>query len=248
MRKQIIMGNWKMNGHTVTIKTLAEQVKQASCGARADVVVFPPAAYISYVASIVGQAVGYGAQNLSQYNDGAYTGEMSVNMAKDLGCQYALIGHSERRSIFGESNQDVAAKTKKILDAGMTAVVCIGETKDERLSGKLEEVLSEQVEILFNVLSNDELKRIILAYEPVWAIGTGLVATLEQIQEAHAYIRSIVARKCATVAQSMRIVYGGSLKPDNAKDILSLTDVDGGLIGGAALDGASFRKIIEQAK
>lgn len=248
MRKQIIMGNWKMNGQTLSIKTLSEQVKSATCGARADVVVFPPAPYITYVASIVGNAVGCGAQNISQYNDGAYTGEMSVAMLQDLGCQYALVGHSERRSIFGESNQDVAEKTKKVLDAGVIAVVCIGETKDERLAGKLEQVLSAQVEILFNYLSNDELKRIILAYEPVWAIGTGLVATLEQIQEAHAYIRSIVARKCSVVAESMRIVYGGSLKPDNAKDILSLADVDGGLIGGAALDGNSFRKIIEQAK
>ena len=248
MRKKIIIGNWKMNGSLLSIKSLCESLNQvAKTDCHAEMVVCVPHVYLPYVQSNI-KGIGLGVQNVSQYNDGAYTGEISANMLKDFNCQYVIVGHSERRALFVENNEMVAKKTKKVVEAGLIAVVCVGETLQERTSGTLKKVLKEQLQSVLNELSSHELRKIIIAYEPVWAIGTGLAATASQVQEVHAYLRQVVTNFHEQLAKNIKIIYGGSLKPSNANEILSLADVDGGLIGGASLVGEDFGKIIKQAK
>ncbi len=249
MRKQVILGNWKMNGNFAEIKSLCESLNRVvSDDAQADVAVCVPFVYVDYVRANIIKEIGLGAQNVSEHDNGAYTGEISASMLKDLNCDYVIVGHSERRTLFQESNQLVAKKAKKAIASGMKAIVCVGETLAERNEGELERVLTAQVEILFDILSEKELEEVIIAYEPVWAIGTGLAATPEQVQSVHKFIRSVVTKSNELLAKSIRIVYGGSLKPSNAKTLLALEDVDGGLIGGASLKGEDFGEIINQAK
>jgi triosephosphate isomerase len=169
-------------------------------------------------------------------------------MLKDFNGEYVIVGHSERRALFAETNQDVALKAKKVTEAGLSAIVCVGETLSQRTSGALREVLKHQLQIVLDKLTLNQLKKIIIAYEPVWAIGTGLAATASQVQEVHAYLRSIVTNFHVELAQDIKIIYGGSLKPSNASELLSLTDVDGGLIGGASLSAKDFGEIVRQAK
>ncbi|GGF96199.1 MULTISPECIES: triose-phosphate isomerase [Cysteiniphilum] len=248
MRKQIIIGNWKMNGSLLSIKSLCESLNKLSTESlSADMAVCVPNVYLSYVSDNI-KGVALGVQNVSQYDDGAYTGEISVSMLKDFNCQYAIVGHSERRALFGESNIDVALKAKKATEAGLCAIVCVGETLEERTSGKLEEVLKTQLSTVLNELTLNQLRNVIIAYEPVWAIGTGLAATASQVQEVHAYLRSIVTNFHVELAKNIKIIYGGSLKPSNADEILKLADVDGGLIGGASLCGKDFGEIVKHAK
>lgn len=248
MRKQIIIGNWKMNGSLLSIKSLCESLNKLSKELlTADMVVCVPNVYLSYVSENI-KGIGLGVQNISQYENGAYTGEVSANMLKDFNCQYAIVGHSERRALFGESNKDVALKAKKTTAAGFCGIVCVGETLDERTSGKLKEVLKAQLDAVLNELTLDQLRNVIIAYEPVWAIGTGLAATASQVQEVHAYLRSIVTNFHVALAKNIKIIYGGSLKPSNADKILKLADVDGGLIGGASLNGKGFGEIVKHAK
>lgn len=206
-----------------------------------------PNVYLSYVIENI-KGVSVGVQNISQYDSGAYTGEISANMLKDFNCQYVIVGHSERRTLFGENNQDVVLKAKKAIEAGLYAIVCIGETLDERTSGRLDEVLQDQLEAIFKVLTLHQLRNVIIAYEPVWAIGTGLAATPSQIQKVHSYLRSITAKFQVDLAKNIKIIYGGSLKPSNAHEILKLEDVDGGLIGDSSLRGVEFGEIVKHVK
>ncbi|WP_440682532.1 triose-phosphate isomerase [Cysteiniphilum halobium] len=248
MRKQIIIGNWKMNGSLLSIKSLCESLNKLSKEQlTADVAVCVPNVYLSYVSDNI-KGIGLGVQNISQYDNGAYTGEISANMLKDFNCQYVIVGHSERRALFGESNKDVALKAKKATDAGLYTIVCVGETLYERTSGKLEEVLKAQLSTVLRELTLNQLRNVIIAYEPVWAIGTGLAATASQVQEVHAYLRSIITNFHVALAKNIKIIYGGSLKPSNAGEILKLADVDGGLIGGASLNGKDFGEIVRHAK
>ena len=246
--KKLIMGNWKMNGNSQSIKELCKGLSEAKYdNSKVNVAVFPSSVYVKEAMTQLPKEIGVGLQNITFEDNGAYTGEISSSMLKDIGCDYLLIGHSERRSIFGETDLDVFKKLEKIIDTNIVPVVCIGESLADRESGKLEAVLSTQLELVINNVSTEQLKKVVLAYEPVWAIGTGVVASLGQVQDTHEFIRSIVAKIDKNIANDMKIVYGGSLKAANAKDILSLRDVDGGLIGGASLMVPEFNEIINQA-
>ena len=247
VRRKIIIGNWKMNGSLASIKSLCESLHQVSSATKdVDIAVCVPAPYLDYAQQNM-HGVGLGAQNVSQYDQGAFTGEISVHMLKDFGCQYVLLGHSERRALFGENNVSVLQKAQKALDYGLVPIICIGETLEQRLSGALNGVLSEQIGSFMRQLSSKQMENIIVAYEPIWAIGTNVAATSAQVQQVHAFIRQTITKIDENLAKKIRIVYGGSLKPSNASEILSLQDIDGGLIGGASLDGKDFAKIINKA-
>tara|TARA_B110000977_G_C11008055_1_gene466572 strand:+ start:564 stop:1325 length:762 start_codon:yes stop_codon:yes gene_type:complete len=246
--KKLIMGNWKMNGDSQSIKKLCKGLSEVKYdNSKVNVAVFPSSVYIKEAMAQLPKEMGVGLQNVTFEDNGAYTGEISSSMLQDIGCDYLLIGHSERRSIFSETDLDVFKKLEKIIDTNIVPVVCIGESLEDRESDKLEAVLSAQLKLVINNISTEQLKKVVLAYEPVWAIGTGVVASLEQVQDTHEFIRSIVAKIDKNIANDMKIVYGGSLKAANAKDILSLRDVDGGLIGGASLMAPEFNEIINQA-
>ena len=245
MRKKIIMGNWKMNGNSNTAKLLSSVIDEDASIDKTDVVIFPSFPYLPIVSNV--KNIAYGAQDVSLHDNGAYTSEVSASMLADLGCKYVLVGHSEKRQYHNESNKNVAKKAKMLLEKNITPVICIGETLEQRESGLLRSTLKNQLEILFEYLSNDEILSIIVAYEPVWAIGTGKVALTNQVQEVHEYIRSLLKTRSEKMADVVRIVYGGSMKPSNASELLSLKDVDGGLIGGASLISEEFLEIIKQA-
>ncbi|MFT4694760.1 MAG: triosephosphate isomerase [Francisella sp.] len=246
--QKLIMGNWKMNGNTQSVKELCEGIATAKFDRlKVSVAVFPSSVYVKETIAQLPKEIGVGLQNITFNDDGAYTGELSKAMLEDLGCDYVLIGHSERRSLFGETDECVFKKLQKVINTDITPVVCIGESLDDREGGKLEEVLASQLALVLQNLSVEQLKKVVIAYEPVWAIGTGVVASLEQVQETHKSIRSMIAKIDDNLAKNIKIVYGGSLKAANAKDILSLADVDGGLIGGASLQAPEFNEIINQA-
>ncbi|MFT5950201.1 MAG: triosephosphate isomerase [Francisella sp.] len=246
--QKLIMGNWKMNGNTQSVKELCEGIATAKFDRlKVSVAVFPSSVYVKETIAQLPKEIGVGLQNITFNDDGAYTGELSKAMLEDLGCDYVLIGHSERRSLFGETDECVFKKLQKVINTDITPVVCIGESLDDREGGKLEEVLASQLALVLQNLSVEQLKKVVIAYEPVWAIGTGVVASLEQVQETHEFIRSMIAKIDENLAKNIKIVYGGSLKAANAKDILSLADVDGGLIGGASLQAPEFNEIINQA-
>ena len=246
--QKLIMGNWKMNGNTQSIKELCNGIAMAKFDiTKVSVAVFPSSVYVKETIAQLPKEIGVGLQNITFNDDGAYTGELSKAMLEDLGCDYVLIGHSERRSLFGETDECVFKKLQKVIDMDITPVVCIGESLEDRNGGKLEEVLASQLALVLENLSVVQLGKIVVAYEPVWAIGTGVVASLEQVQDTHKFIRSMIAKIDGNLAKNIKIVYGGSLKAANAKDILSLADVDGGLIGGASLQAPEFNEIINQA-
>ncbi|BCD91760.1 triosephosphate isomerase [Francisella halioticida] len=246
--QKLIMGNWKMNGSSTSIKELCSGISQVKYdSSKVGVAVFPSSLYVKEVISQLPENIGIGLQNITFYDNGAYTGEISADMLHDVGCSYLLIGHSERRALFDESDKDVFKKIEKVIDTSVIPVVCIGESLKDREDGNLEKVLETQLKLVLNNLSINQLAKIVIAYEPVWAIGTGVVASLEQVQETHRFIRSLVAKVDENLAKNMKIVYGGSLKAGNAKDILNLPDVDGGLIGGASLKASEFNEIINQA-
>lgn len=246
--QKLIMGNWKMNGNTQSIKDLCAGIAMAEFdSAKISVAVFPSSVYVKETIAQLPKNIGVGLQNITFNDNGAYTGELSKTMLEDVGCNFVLIGHSERRSLFNESDDDVFKKLLKVIDTDITPVVCIGESLEDRKGGKLEEVLASQLALVLQNLSVAQLSKVVIAYEPVWAIGTGAVASLDQVQDTHKFIRSIIAKIDENLAKNTKIVYGGSLKATNAKDILSLTDVDGGLIGGASLQAPEFNEIINQA-
>ncbi len=249
MRQNIVAGNWKMN------KTLQEGVELAtelnnilaSKTPNCKVVVGVPATHITEVVKAVdAEKVGVAAQNCADKESGAYTGEISASMVKSTGAGYVILGHSERREYYGETNATLKDKTDLTLANGLTPIFCIGEVLEEREANKQNEVVKTQIEEALFHLSAEDFAKIVIAYEPVWAIGTGKVATPEQAQEIHAYIRSVIADKYgADVADGISILYGGSCKPGNAKELFANADVDGGLIGGASLKATDFVGIID---
>ncbi len=247
MVKPLMIGNWKMHGNRAMIKSLCTKIAQKGPFENVNVVVCPPAIY---AASVVQQAQGFsvGGQNLSVASQGAYTGEISGAMLKDIGCEYVIVGHSERRGMFGETNQTVSQKVKQAFANGLIPILCVGETQQQRQQGVVEAVLESQINTVFESLTAAEQKQLIVAYEPVWAIGTGLVANQQQIATAHQLIRQAVRQWNATVATQLPILYGGSLKPSNAEQILAIDGVDGGLVGGASLKADKFIELIQLAK
>jgi triosephosphate isomerase len=250
MRKKIIAGNWKMNKTVAEAESLATAVKrELDTEAKVDVVLCPPAISISKVSEVVsGSQIAVGAQNMHYESSGAYTGEISAEMLREQYCRYVILGHSERREYFGETDETVNKKTKAALAAGLIPIVCVGETLEEREAGRIEEVITTQINNGLAGIDAADLKKIVVAYEPVWAIGTGKTATPEQAQEVHKMIRDLLAGLSdQPTADAIRIQYGGSMKPANALELLSKPDIDGGLIGGAALDANSFAEIVKAA-
>lgn len=242
MRQKLVIGNWKMHGSLAANVTLLEAIKAAPASAR--LAVCAPFPYLAQCqALLAGSAVAWGAQDVSAEARGAFTGEVAASMLAEFGVSYALVGHSERRSYHAESDATVAAKALRALEFGIVPVVCVGETLAQREAGETEAVVGRQLGVVLETLSLEQLGRIVLAYEPVWAIGTGKTASSEQAQAVHAFLRAQVAARDAGVAARMAMLYGGSVKPDNAAELFSMPDIDGGLIGGAALKSDDFLAI-----
>lgn len=246
MRKNLVMGNWKMNGRLDQVGALLNDLltmlpKQPE----ADCIVLPPAIYLPFVSErLAGSAIGWGAQNVYPKEAGAYTGELSAPMLQDYHCQYVLVGHSERRHLFHEDEKFVAEKFHHVKDHGMIPVLCIGETLAEREQGLTEQVLAKQLLAVTNTCSQS-FANCVVAYEPVWAIGTGKTATPEQVQAVHEYIRELVAKTDPVNEKNLSILYGGSVNENNAHALFAMPDVDGGLIGGASLNARQFVEIVK---
>ncbi|MCP3657326.1 triose-phosphate isomerase [Herbaspirillum sp.] len=248
MRRKLVAGNWKMNGSLAANAALVAGIKEGLPADACDVAVCVPAPYLAQVqGAVAGSAVVLGAQDMSAHASGAFTGEVSAAMLQEFGVQYVILGHSERRAYHGESDAAVAAKTVAALKAGLVPVVCVGETLEQREAGQTNEIVGGQLDVVLAALSVEEAARIVVAYEPVWAIGTGKTATPEMAQEVHAMLRARLGAKSAEAAAKVRVLYGGSMKPDNAGQLLAMADIDGGLIGGAALKAADFLAIIKAA-
>ncbi len=248
MRRKLVIGNWKMNGSRAANTTLLAGIKAGLGDAKADTAVCVPAPYLAQCeAELTGSAIAWGSQDVSAHASGAYTGEVSAAMLLDFGSKYAIVGHSERRAYHQENNALVAQKALAAVTAGLVPVVCVGETLEQREAGSTAEVVGAQLDAVLETLSAEQLEKIVLAYEPVWAIGTGKTATPAMAQQVHALLRAKVAKKNAAAAATVQILYGGSMKPDNARELLAQPDIDGGLIGGAALKAADFLAIIQSA-
>ncbi len=253
--KNLIAANWKMNGDVDLVRSMSAELDGANLGEdAADVLICPPATLIGQFqeqVSLTSNAnLNIGAQNMSEQDSGAFTGELSANMLKSAGCRYVILGHSERREIFGESSSLVAEKFVQAAKSGLKPVLCVGETLTERESGETNDVLAAQLKAVIDITQSSDWKNAVIAYEPVWAIGTGKTATPEIAQETHEFLRNYLASQgqTANIAPSIQILYGGSMKPENAAELLAQKDINGGLIGGASLDPKSFLSIIEQAK
>lgn len=249
MRTAIVAGNWKMNGNSESINELmGALVDNLQSLDAVETLVCPPAVYLSQVKGLIGNAsVALGAQNASQFESGAYTGENAPGMLVDLGCKYVVLGHSERRAIFGEKDADIAAKFAAAIDAGLMPILCVGETLEERESGNTMNVVGGQLKAVLDACGVESFAKAVIAYEPVWAIGTGKTATPEQAQEVHQAVRAIVAEYSAEVAAGVRILYGGSVNAANAAELFANADVDGGLVGGASLKANDFIAICRAA-
>lgn len=248
MRRVFIAGNWKMNTTAKVAEPLLQSLKESASEIEdVDVVVCPPFPYLDLASRVLeGSRIGLGAQNMSWEAEGAFTGEVSARMLKDVGCQYVILGHSERRQLFGETNESVHRKIKIALEIGLKPILCVGETSTERESGKTEEVVVAQVSGCLQRLSETEMNHITVAYEPIWAIGTGKTATQEQAQEVHCLIRVWLEENInRDIGETVRIQYGGSVKPENAKSLLAQPDIDGALVGGASLKSDSFISIVK---
>ena len=244
MRKTIVAGNWKMNASKDSVDNLIKDLLTGMDGITSEVLVCAPFPYLAQVELLIqGSKVMLGAQNLNTNSSGAYTGEVSADMIKDFGARHVIVGHSERRSLYGETSTMVAEKTKAALNAGLTPLLCIGESIEQRDSGNTEAVIEKQLSAVIELVGIEAFNQIIIAYEPVWAIGTGVTATPEQAQEAHLFIRSLLAKNDESVAQKTPILYGGSMNASNASELISCADIDGGLIGGAALKAEDFLQI-----
>lgn len=250
MRQPMVAGNWKMNGSSSSVKELIAGIKDGMASVtKAEVVVCPPAVYIPRVSGAVEDtAIKVGSQNVCDQDKGAFTGEISGEMLKDVGCEYAIVGHSERRSLYGESDELVAKRFAAARRNGIKPIFCIGETLQEREQGITNDVCSRQIDAVIALEGVEALADGVIAYEPVWAIGTGKTASPEQAQEVHAYIRGKIAALNADVAEGLRILYGGSMNPANAAELISQADIDGGLIGGASLKAEDFLAICSAAE
>ena len=244
MRRSLVVGNWKMNGTLASAKLLAEGIIAGLGSDIADIAVCVPYVYLPAVAEVVnGTALGLGAQNVADKASGAYTGEVSAAMLKEFNTQYALVGHSERRTYYGDTNASVAARFSEAQAQGITPILCVGETLEQREQDQTFAVIDEQLDAVISLVGIAAFSAAVIAYEPVWAIGTGKTASDEQAQEVHYYIRQYIAAKDQAIADKIQILYGGSAKPENAKGLFAMPDIDGGLIGGASLDAESFLKI-----
>jgi triosephosphate isomerase len=237
-----------MNGSRAKARELASAILAGLDGANADVGVCPPFVHLPEVGALLqGSPALLGSQNIADQDEGAYTGEVSAALLKEFGVSLAIVGHSERRIVYGESSELVAKRYAKAIEHGVTPILCIGETLEEREANRTFDVVGEQLDAVLNLCGVASLAKAVIAYEPVWAIGTGKTATTEQAQEVHAWIRGKLAALDANVAENLQILYGGSVKADNAQALFSMPDIDGGLIGGASLDAGSFLKIVHSA-
>lgn len=251
MRRKFVAGNWKMNTTFQSAQSLAREVASAVAASNpaVDVAVCPPFPFLWQVQQVlVGSPVLLGGQNAYHERSGAFTGETSLEMLLDVGCQWVILGHSERRQFFGETDASINRKMAAAIERGLGVMFCIGELLDDRQGNRTESVLATQLEGGFAGLKAEQLQKVVIAYEPVWAIGTGVTATPAQAEETHAFIRNWLAKRFdPTLADAMRIQYGGSVKPENAKEILSQPNVDGALVGGASLKSDQFLGIIKAA-
>ncbi len=245
MRRKLVVGNWKMHGSLVRNKALLDALLVGLRDMRAaDYAVCVPYPYLAQAESLLhGSNIAWGAQNLSQHEQGAYTGAVSPGMLADFNCRYVIIGHSERRALFHESNEIAAAKFDAAIKAGFRPIFCVGETLAERESGVTEQVVARQLEVVLNHAGAQAVAKAVIAYEPVWAIGTGRTATPDQAQAVHAFIRQRLAQLDSQLAQGLCILYGGSVKASNANELFAMPDIDGGLIGGASLVAEEFLAI-----
>jgi len=248
MRARIVAGNWKLNGSRAFAEGLLADVAAGLPAAGVDVVVLPPATHLAGLAGAYGgRGIGFGGQDVSEHAEGAWTGEISAAMLADVGARFALVGHSERRQYHAEDSALVARKFAAALAAGLRPILCVGESRAEREGGSTEAVIAGQLRPVLDLVGAAGFAEAVVAYEPVWAIGTGLTATPAQAQDVHAFIRSEVAARDAKIANSLPLLYGGSVKPANAAELFAQPDVDGGLIGGASLVAADFMAIVAAA-
>ena len=241
-RRQLVVGNWKMNGDKTLVEQMQRQLGAASLD-NMDVVICPPLLYLG----IFDGKVKLGAQNISQFVSGAHTGEVSVAMVKEFNCQYVIVGHSERRADNNESDELVALKVEQVLKANLTPILCVGEPENAREGGTLFDYIAAQLDAVLLKVSVSQFAHIVVAYEPIWAIGTGKTASPTQAQEVHAFIRGHIAKQDDNIAANIVILYGGSVKGNNAQELFSQADVDGGLIGGASLNPEDFLSICQAA-
>jgi len=248
MRQLLVAGNWKMNGSLQNNQSLIESLKQNASGLKAEMAVCPPFVYLQQVSELLkGTAISWGGQNVSQNDQGAFTGEVATDMLVDFGCKYVIVGHSERRNLYGESDELVAKKFAKAQSAKLIPILCVGELLEEREASETENVVKRQLEAVINLQGIGSLAQSVIAYEPVWAIGTGKTATPQQAQDVHAFIRGQIAKQDAGIAEKVQILYGGSVKGSNAAELFAMPDIDGGLIGGASLKADDFLTICQAA-
>ena len=244
MARKLIVGNWKMNGSLAMNAELLEGIKAGLARVDCDLAICAPFPYLAQCQQAQeGTGVALGAEDVSAHAVGAYTGQVSTRMLLDFDCKYVIVGHSERREYCNESDELVANKVQRALAGGLTPIVCVGESLKEKDSGQTEAVVSRQINTVLSVLEEREVCDIVVAYEPVWAIGTGKTPTPEMVKDVHALLRELMIRKNPDAAECVRILYGGSMKPSNAEEFLKMRDIDGGLIGGAALKASDFLKI-----
>jgi len=244
MRKILVAGNWKLNGSKESIKELLKGILAGMSEAKTDVAVCAPYIYIPLVQELLeGTAVGYGSESISEHDSGAFTGEISGPMLNDFSCQYAIVGHSERRTLFCERDADTANKFAAARRHGLTPILCVGELLEEREAGTTEEVVARQLDAIIDLEGIESLSDAVIAYEPVWAIGTGMTASPQQAQDVHAFIRERLAKLDVDVAEKVQILYGGSVNGGNADELFAMPDIDGGLIGGASLKAEDFLAI-----
>ena len=244
MRKTLVAGNWKLNGSKQSIKELLNGILAGMSEAKTDVAVCAPYIYIPQVQEMLnGTAIGYGSESISEHDSGAYTGEISGPMLNDFDCEYAIVGHSERRTLFGEKDGDTANKFAAARKHGIKPILCVGELLEEREQGITEEVVARQLDAVIELEGVEALADGVIAYEPVWAIGTGMTASPQQAQDMHAFIRGKIAALNADVAEKVQILYGGSVNGGNADELFAMPDIDGGLIGGASLKAEDFLAI-----
>ncbi len=244
MRRTIVAGNWKMNASKESVSKLILGILSGMSEVISEVVVCAPFPYLSQVEGLIaGSQVKLGAQNLNTNSSGAFTGEVSANMIKDFGARHVIVGHSERRSLYGETSPLVAEKVKAALDNDLTPLLCVGESLEQRESGDTETVVAEQINAVIELVGIGAFRNIIIAYEPIWAIGTGKTASPEQAQAAHLFIRRLLGENNESIAQNTPILYGGSMNAGNANELIACADIDGGLVGGAALKAEDFLQI-----
>ena len=244
MRQVLVVGNWKLNGSKESIKELLSGIVEGMPEAKTAVAVCVPYIYIPLVQKILeGTEISYGSESISEYDSGAFTGEISGSMLNDFSCRYTIVGHSERRTLFGEKDTDTANKFAAARKHALTPILCVGELLEEREAGTTEEIVSRQLDAIIDLEGVASLANAVIAYEPVWAIGTGMTASPQQAQDVHAFIREKIAKLDENVAEKVQILYGGSVNGRNADELFAMPDIDGGLIGGASLKAGDFLAI-----